>query len=471
VALAEILAAKRDAVRERQARRPLAELQRLAGPAVRDFLAALRQSPCAYVLECKVRSPSRGVLAPDGDVLALARAYAPFASALSVLTDEPFFGGRLADLAAVAGSCDRPVLCKDFVLGEYQVWEARVHGADAVLLMAAVLDDGELARCLAVARQLGMAALVEVHDEVELARVLPLGPRLVGINNRRLADLSLDLATTERLAPRVPPGPLLLAESGVSSHADVRRLRPLVDGFLVGSALSGRRDVGRAVRELLFGRVKVCGLTRAGDARAAWDAGAVLGGLIFASASPRRVTLAQATELVAAVPELAWVGVFVDAPAGTMIDAARQLGLHALQLHGDEPPALLATLRGELPDVTLIKAVPVAAATAGPATFGADRLLVDGCRPGARGGTGACVDWTLLPPSPGRDELFLAGGLGPANVAQAAALGVGVLDVNSGVESGPGVKDPARLRALFAALRGQGGRRREAADATARPVR
>ena len=410
-------------------------------------------------MECKRKSPSRGLLRAELDPVELARAYAPFADAISVLTDGPFFGGSLGDLEAVAEAVDLPVLCKDFVLDEYQVWEARCHGADAVLLMASVLDDDGLQRCLAVVRHLQMTALVEVHNEAELARVLPMQPRLVGINNRNLFDLTIDLATTERLAPTVDPGLRLLSESGLSSHGDVRRLRSHVDGFLVGSALSARSDVGRAVRELLFGAVKVCGLTRPGDARAAWDAGAVFGGLIFAERSPRRVDLARAAELVAAAPELAWVGVFVDAGLDEMVEVAQHLGLSALQLHGDEPRSKLAALRRRLgPGVELIKAVSVEAAAAGPAAFGADALLVDACRPGARGGAGEPVDWAALPPAPLRDGLFLAGGLGPANVAAADALSVRTLDVNSGVEETPGVKDAAKLVALFRALRGRGGR-------------
>lgn len=469
--LERIIAAKREAVAQRRTSRPLERLREGLEPTTRSLRQALAAAPCGFILECKHRAPSGGVLRAAYDPAALARSYAEVANAISVLTDEPFFGGNLAHLAQVRAAVTLPVLCKDFVVEPYQLYEARRYGADAVLLMLSVLDDRLLRECLALAAGLGMDALVEVRDEAELARALDAGATLIGINNRDLATLEVRLETTERLAPRVPAGVTLVAESGIRARADVQRLRPFVDAFLVGSSLMRRSDLGRAARELAYGRFKVCGLTRVEDARAAWQAGASWGGLIFAPQSPRCLTLAQAAALREAVPELHWAGVFVDADPATVVTQATTLALDAVQLHGNEPPELLSALRGTLPtDCALWKAVgvPVAGPTINAATLpsaaalGADRVLLDSQRGGQRGGTGTSFDWRGLAALPAalRAELLLAGGLGPSNLAEAEALGLWALDLNSGVEDAPGHKSQAKLAHCAAMLRAAGGRRR-----------
>ena len=344
----------------------------------------------------------------------------------------------------------RWLLCKDFVVEPYQVVEARAHGADAVLLILSVLDDEGYRVCREVADGLQVDVLTEVHDEAELERALALDARIVGINNRNLTTLEVDLSTTEVLAPKVPPGRLIVAESGVFTHQDLHRLRDLVDAFLVGTSLVVRDDVPRAVRELIAGRFKVCGLTRPEDAAAAWKAGATWGGLIFAPESPRCVDLETANRVRAAAP-LNWVGVFVNADPDEIARTARELGLAAVQLHGEESAEAVRAL--DVP-CEVWKAVRVQDRVPTLAETGADRLSLDAFSPEARGGTGKRFDWRLPAEHPERERLVLGGGLDPDNVAEADALGVWALDVNSGVEEAPGIKSPAKLEALLAALRG-----------------
>lgn len=222
-----------------------------------DFAAALRRPGVSLIAEVKRASPSRGLLRPELDPGQLAVAYAEGgAAAISVLTDERFFRGSLSDLAAVKKTLRRagrevPVLCKDFILDAYQVYQARASGADAVLLIAAILEAEELAELLALARELSMEALVEVHCEEELDRVLPLDPSVIGVNNRDLQDFSVDLATTFRLRPHIPRSIILVSESGIHCRADVKRLaRAGVDAILVGEALMTAEDVVGKIREL-----------------------------------------------------------------------------------------------------------------------------------------------------------------------------------------------------------------------------
>lgn len=253
--LDEILAWKRQEVASRRRARSLAALradaERAAPP--RDLVAALTAPGVSLIAEVKRASPSRGALRPGLDAPALARTYAAAgAAAVSVLTDGRFFRGSLADLRAVRAAVGLPLLRKDFVVDAYQVYEARAAGADAVLLIVAALNDGALETLYRAIQSLGMAALVEVHDEAELDRALGLGPRVVGVNNRDLRTFDVDLETTARLRARVPAGTLLVAESGIQARADVARLARMgADAMLVGEALVCAGDVAAKVQELL----------------------------------------------------------------------------------------------------------------------------------------------------------------------------------------------------------------------------
>lgn len=256
--LEEIVAAKRvELARARERTSPAemaARAEALREP-TRGFRETLvRHEPPAVIAELKRRSPSKGEIRPGFDPVACARDYAAGGAAcLSVLTDERYFGGHLDMLRAVREAVALPLLRKDFTIDVYQIDEARVAGADAVLLIAGILEDEALAAFARRARKLGLDALVEVHDEVELERALATGADLVGVNNRNLATFEVDLGTTARLAGRIPPGRdvLLVAESGIDGHADVERLfQAGARAFLVGESLMRQRDVVRALREL-----------------------------------------------------------------------------------------------------------------------------------------------------------------------------------------------------------------------------
>ena len=280
--LTRILDHKRAEVARQSAKIPLEQLREMiaAAPAPRSFGAALRQPGRATLIaEVKKASPSKGVLIEHFDPLALARTYAANgAAALSVLTDVRFFQGSLTYIQGIRQLQHRtndqrpttkntdtevgpsssvvgpvPLLRKDFILDPYQVYEARAYGADALLLIVAALEDGALRELQALARELGMQALVEVHDEAELDRALAAGAELVGVNNRNLHTFATTLETTERLAARLPRTnrPILVSESGIFGAADVARVRACgADAVLVGEALVTAPDIGARVREL-----------------------------------------------------------------------------------------------------------------------------------------------------------------------------------------------------------------------------
>ncbi len=254
--LDRIIRWKFEEVADRKSACPLETVQARAAlaPPPRDFAAALQAPGVSLIAEIKRASPSKGLLCPNLDAPALARAYeANGAAAISVLTDERFFRGSLEDLRVVRQSVTIPVLRKDFILDPYQVYEARAAGADAVLLIVAALDDAALLELYELACKLGMAALVEVHNASELERALRIRPRIIGVNNRDLGTFEVDLETTVHLRPLIPPGVLLVAESGIHHRADVARLKAAgVDGILVGEALVRATDVGARVKELVL---------------------------------------------------------------------------------------------------------------------------------------------------------------------------------------------------------------------------
>lgn len=458
MALERILARTREDLARRMREAPLSRFGPLT-PSDRNFAAALRGPRTGFILECKQASPSEGLIRPEYDPAAIAADYAPFADAVSVLTDSPFFHGSLAHLTAVRDVVTKPVLRKDFVVDPYQVAEARAHGADAILLMLSVLDDAGYRDCAAAAREVGIGTLTEVHSFGELDRALALDAPVIGINNRDLTTLRVDLDTTRRLAPRVPADRVLVCESGIRSHHDVRQLRDSVDAFLVGTTMMRQANLGAAVRSVVHGITKVCGLTRPEDAHGAWAAGATHGGVIFAAESPRQVSVERAAVLVRSAP-LQWVGVFVNSLPAEVADVATRLGLAAVQLHGEESPADVTTLRAQLnPRCELWKAVRVQAAIPRVEDTGADRMVLDNFDPARRGGTGQRFNWSLLAGHPDLDRIVLSGGLNPQSAAAADAVGVWGLDVNSGVESSPGIKEDNMVRSFLANRRGHGGRR------------
>jgi indole-3-glycerol phosphate synthase len=259
--LEAIVAATRHDLAMRRARRPYEALERAVwrAPAPRGdtFAAALAATDRVNVIaECKRRSPSRGVLRTDYDPVAQARAYERGgAAAISVLTEPSFFDGDLAHLSAVRAAVAPPVLRKDFVVDPYQLLEARAAGADAVLLIVSALDDERLTRLIGQAEALKLAALVEIHDEGELARAVDAGATLIGVNNRNLRTLAVDLGVSARVAAALPPGVTAVSESGVGSAADVARLRDLgYHAFLIGERLMTSADPEGDLRILVGGR-------------------------------------------------------------------------------------------------------------------------------------------------------------------------------------------------------------------------
>lgn len=445
--LAQIVADKYEWVAERKRLQPLESFRHQVQPSTRSFYHALSGTRTAFILECKKASPSKGLIRADFDPVAIAGVYRHYASAISVLTNEKYFQGSFDFLRQVSRTVSQPVLCKDFIIDPWQIYLARRHQADAILLMLSVLDDDTYRELAAVAHSLNMGVLTEVISDDERQRAIALEAKVVGINNRDLRDLSIDLNRTRTLGPRLPAGVTVISESGINHYRQVRELSHYANGFLIGSALMAEPDLTMAVRRVLLGENKVCGLTRAADARAALEAGALYGGLIFVPGSPRYVEEDTARAVMASA-QLRYVGVFRDAPVSEVAAKASALSLAAVQLHGGEDQAYIDALRQALPpDCRIWKALDMRHTLPARDLAQVDRYVLDN-----GGGSGKPFDWSLLNGTT-LDNVMLAGGLAADNCVAAARLGCAGLDFNSGVESAPGIKDHHKLATVFQTLR------------------
>jgi len=446
--LNKIVADKAIWVAARKEQQPLASFQNEIKPSERNFYDALQGARTAFILECKKASPSKGTIRDNFDPVEIAGVYKDHASAISVLTDEKYFQGSFDFLPLVSNAVTQPVLCKDFIIDPYQIYLARYYQADAILLMLSVLSDEQYVQLAAVAHSLKLGILTEASNEEELDRAVQLKARVVGINNRDLRDLSIDLDRTRQLAPRVPHGVTVISESGINTYGQIRELSRFANGFLIGSALMSEPDLSAAVRRVTLGDNKVCGLTRPQDASVAHQAGAIYGGLIFVEASPRYVTLDKALDVQAGAP-LKYVGVFRDHAPDSVADIAKNLQLAAVQLHGSEDQSYIDSLRPLLPaECQIWKALSVKESMPARELNQVDRYVLDN----GKGGTGQRFDWSKLA---GQDlsNVLLAGGLGADNCVEAAQLGCAGLDFNSGVEREPGIKDADKITAVFQTLR------------------
>ena len=434
------------------------------------FEAALRQQDFNFICEVKKASPSKGIIAEHFPYLEIAKEYeVAGAAAISVLTEPDFFKGDKTYLQEIASTVKIPVLRKDFIIDEYQIYQAKVWGASAILLICACLDVPTLTKFRELADSLGLSSLVEAHDEHEVQMAIDCGARIIGVNNRNLKDFTVDVQNSVRLRNLVQDDVIFVSESGLETPEDIQVLRD----NNIGVALMGETFMRspNKIEKLayLYGptyytpKVKMCGISKVETIPAVVEAKPDYMGLVFAP-SKRQVTVDQAKTLVEELhkqytkrynngaeqsnnDEIKTVGVFVNETLENLVSIATETNLDAVQLHGDEDEAFIQSLK-ERTNVEVWKAVQIRSAADAEVWIdsSADMLLFDAYHKDERGGTGEVFDWSCL------DEFerpfMLAGGIDSTNVARAIrTVRPYGIDISSGIET-DGVKDDEKIKAF-----------------------
>ncbi len=427
------------------------------------FEAALRQQDFNFICEVKKASPSKGIIAEHFPYLDIAKEYeVAGAAAISVLTEPDFFKGDKKYLQEIANTVKIPVLRKDFIIDEYQIYQAKVWGASAILLICACLDVPTLTKFRELADSLGLSSLVEAHDEHEVQMAIDCGARIIGVNNRNLKDFTVDVQNSVCLRNLVQDDVIFVSESGLETPEDIQVLRD----NNIGVALMGETFMRspNKVEKLayLYGptyytpKVKMCGISKVETIPAVVEAKPDYMGLVFAP-SKRQVTVEQAEILVEELHKqcinhydtkvVKTVGVFVNETLDNLVRIADTVNLDAVQLHGDEDEAFIQSLK-ERTNVEVWKAVQIRSAADVEKWIdsSADMLLFDAYHKDERGGTGEVFDWSSLDAF--ERPFMLAGGIDSTNVARAIrTVRPYGIDISSGIETN-GVKDDKKITAF-----------------------
>ena len=434
------------------------------------FEAALRQQDFNFICEVKKASPSKGIIAEHFPYLDIAKEYeVAGAAAISVLTEPDFFKGDKKYLQEIASTVKIPVLRKDFIIDEYQIYQAKVWGASAILLICACLDVPTLTKFRELADSLGLSSLVEAHDENEVQMAIDCGARIIGVNNRNLKDFTVDVQNSVRLRNLVQDDVIFVSESGLETPEDIQVLRD----NNIGVALMGETFMRspNKVEKLayLYGstyytpKVKMCGISKVETIPAVVEAKPDYMGLVFAP-SKRQVTVDQAKTLVEELHRgyaqkygsdtehdkndtIKTVGVFVNETVDNLVTIANEANLDAVQLHGDEDEAFIQSLK-ERTNVEVWKAIQIRSAADVEEWIdsSADMLLFDAYHKDERGGTGEVFDWSSLDAF--ERPFMLAGGIDSTNVARAIrTVRPYGIDISSGIETN-GMKDDKKITAF-----------------------
>ena len=453
------------------------------------FEAALRQQDFNFICEVKKASPSKGIIAEHFPYLDIAKEYEiAGAAAISVLTEPDFFKGDKKYLQEIASTVKIPVLRKDFIIDEYQIYQAKVWGASAILLICACLDVPTLTKFRELADSLGLSSLVEAHDEAEVQMAIDCGARIIGVNNRNLKDFTVDVQNSVRLRNLVEDDVIFVSESGLETPEDIQVLRD----NNIGVALMGEtfmRSPSKVEKlAYLYGptyytpKIKMCGISKVDTIPAIVEAKPDYMGLVFAS-SKRQVTVEQAKTLVdelhkqyektygevtapmnadtaqdsqdsqefvqgnSSFEKIKTVGVFVNETVENLLKIAEEVKLDVIQLHGDEDETFIQSLK-ECTNVEVWKAVQVRSAADAEKWIdsSADMLLFDAYHKDERGGTGEVFDWSSLDAF--ERPFMLAGGMDSTNVARAIrTVRPYGIDISSGIET-EGVKDDEKIKAF-----------------------
>ncbi|BFI91049.1 bifunctional indole-3-glycerol-phosphate synthase TrpC/phosphoribosylanthranilate isomerase TrpF [Enterobacterales bacterium endosymbiont of Anomoneura mori] len=415
----------------------------------RDFYKSLKKKKTVFILECKKASPSKGIIRKNFNISKIISIYKKYADAISVLTDEKYFKGDFNFLNEVNKKTNLPILCKDFIIDEYQIYLARYYKADAILLMLSILNDEKYIKFKKIAESLNMNVLTEIINEDELNRAIKLNAKIIGINNRNLHDLSIDLNRTIKLSIKIPKNIIIISESGIKNNLQVRKISKYVNGFLIGSILMSEKNLNSAVCKIILGENKICGLTNIEDSKITYKNGIIYGGLNFVNNSIRKINIKIAFNIISKIP-LKYVGIFKNENIKKIVKICEYLKLYSIQLHGKENQNYINILKKLIPKKTKIwKVFSINKKIPERNLKNIKRYVFDN----KQGGTGKQFNWSLMNDKYNFNNVILAGGINIENCYKAINLKCLGLDFNSGIEIKPGIKDHKKINLLNKILR------------------
>lgn len=402
-----------------------------------------------FILECKKSSPTLGNFCKDFDLDKITDCYNTRAAAISVLCEKHFFNGSSEYLSYVKGKTNLPVLYKDFVICKEQIDDAYVSGADAVLLMLSLLENDTYLSLYSYAKSLNLDVLTEVDNEQQAKFAKEHNIDIVGINNRDLRTLKIDISNAKKIAKIFDTDTIVVSESGINEHSDLFYLKE-IRCFLIGSSLTKSDDIVFKANSMLYGTNKICGITTKEALRAAIDVHASIAGFIFFEKSVRNISIEKATEFASfARGKIRFAGVFVNESLDTVVKIAKEVGLDYIQLHGSEDLEYIDKLKNTLPKIKIIKALNIETSDDfAKINFYADSceyIILDSKAPGS----GSSFDWNTIPDSVNKEKILLSGGIGEDNVEQALSFGFTGLDLNSKLEETKGIKSVTKILNTF----------------------
>ncbi|XRX42402.1 MAG: bifunctional indole-3-glycerol-phosphate synthase TrpC/phosphoribosylanthranilate isomerase TrpF [Buchnera aphidicola (Eriosoma harunire)] len=447
--LQKILYRKKLWLTRQKKKQPLHTIKHKICSSQRNFYNALKKDTPSFILECKKYSPSKGLLNSNFNINNIALIYKKYASVISVITDEDYFQGNFEYLLQFSTLVHQPLLCKDFFIDPYQIYLARYYQADAILLMLSVLTDNQYTLLSNIAKELNMGVLTEVNNFSELNRAIALQSNIIGINNRNLNNLTIDMNTTKILAEKIPKKIIVISESGFSKYTQIRQFSNIVQGFLIGTTLMLSNNLEKAICKLIMGENKICGLTRLEDAIQSDYYGAIYGGLIFCPQSLRKININIALKIIQC-NKLKYIGVFYNEDIKKINKIINVLSLYGVQLHGTENQEYIDQLSQCIPKTTKIwKALHIHNMIPNYNWKHINKYILDHKN---GGGSNKTFNWSLLNKK-NTKNILLAGGVNEINCLQASKLGCDGLDLNSGVEISPGLKDINKIKTIFKILR------------------
>jgi indole-3-glycerol phosphate synthase / phosphoribosylanthranilate isomerase len=444
--LDDIVANKKIEIVQAKKKLPLKQLKKNLAKSSRDFFSALKGKN-NIICELKFSAPSCGKTKSTKSLSEIISIYDTYASAISILTDQKYFSGKLEYIKEAKKHTKLPILRKDFIIDPYQIYESRYFGADAILLIASLLSKEEINNFLEIANILGMNALVEVREEEELTKVLDTNAKIIGVNNRNLKNFTLNLDQTKILKEKIPSDKIIVSESGIYTHKEILNLN--TNAVLVGTSLMNASDIQKTLCDLHRTKLKICGITNLEDANQCVKQNVDLIGFNFYKNSKRYIKPQIAKEIISKLPNtVQTVGVFVNSTQEEIETITKETGIDFIQLHGDENQEFVKKLSKKFTN-KIIKVFRVKD-TIPKTTTQTYAKMFDTFTP-EFGGSGKEFDLKLI--SKEKGKIFIAGGINTSNIKKVLELNPYCIDVCSGSESKPGKKDKNKLSELVRAMK------------------